>query len=156
MGRFNGGQDDFMGRFKRSLSQEDCTIAYIKRFLLTSRVVPGCSVNVLIPQMFTFRITTYLSTRLEKILKFSTEIFFDNFLMAITVQSCAGKSTCHLKQQSYYDKIWRYETFCLTLRRLMFYIYIYIYIYIYMEHPFLMFLDHKQRRNTVGRTPLDE
>ena len=42
----------------------------------------------------------------------------------------------------------------LTLRRLM--SYIYIYIYIYMEHPFLMFLDHTQRRNTVGRTPLDE
>jgi len=25
-----------------------------------------------------------------------------------------------------------------------------------MEHLFLMFLDHKQRRSTVGRTPLDE
>ena len=36
----------------------------------------------------------------------------------------------------------------LTLRRLM--------SYIYMEHPFLMFLDHRQRRSTVGRTPLDE
>ena len=36
----------------------------------------------------------------------------------------------------------------LTLRRLM--------SYIYMEHPFLMFLDHTQRRTTVGRTPLDE
>jgi len=36
----------------------------------------------------------------------------------------------------------------LTLRRLM--------SYIYMEHPFLMFLDHTQRRNKVGRTPLDE
>jgi len=33
-----------------------------------------------------------------------------------------------------------------TLRRLM------SYIYIYMEHPFLMFLDHTQRRSTVGRT----
>ena len=44
----------------------------------------------------------------------------------------------------------------LTLRRVMSYIYIYIYIYIYMEHPFLMFLDHTQRRSTVGRTPLDE
>ena len=40
----------------------------------------------------------------------------------------------------------------LTLRLLM----SYIYIYIYMEHPFLMFLDHTQRRSTVGRTPLDE
>ena len=44
----------------------------------------------------------------------------------------------------------------LTLRLLMLYIYIYIYIYIYMEHLFLMFLDHTQRRTTVGRTPLDE
>ena len=25
-----------------------------------------------------------------------------------------------------------------------------------MEHPFLMFLDHTQRRSTVDRTPLDE
>ena len=43
----------------------------------------------------------------------------------------------------------------LNFRRLS-HIYIYIYIYIYMEHPFLMFLDHTQRRSTVGRTPLDE
>ena len=28
--------------------------------------------------------------------------------------------------------------------------------YIYMKHLFLMFLDHTQRRTTVGRTPLDE
>ena len=42
----------------------------------------------------------------------------------------------------------------LTLRLLM--SYIYIYIYIYMVHLFLMFLDHTQRRSTVGRTPLDE
>ena len=38
----------------------------------------------------------------------------------------------------------------LTLRRLM------SYIYIYMEHPFLMFQDHTQRRSSVGRTPLEE
>jgi len=38
----------------------------------------------------------------------------------------------------------------LTLRLLM------SYIYIYMERIFLMFLDHTQRRTTVGRTPLDE
>ena len=36
----------------------------------------------------------------------------------------------------------------LTLRLLM--------SYIYMEYLFLMFLDHTQRRSTVGRTPLDE
>jgi hypothetical protein len=42
----------------------------------------------------------------------------------------------------------------LTLRLLM--LYIYIYIYIYMVRLFLMFLDHTQRRSTVGKTPLDE
>jgi len=36
----------------------------------------------------------------------------------------------------------------LTLRLLM--------SYIYMERIFLIFLDHTQRRTTVGRTPLDE
>ena len=36
----------------------------------------------------------------------------------------------------------------LTLRQLM--------LHIYMEHLLLMFLDHTQRRSTVGRTPLDE
>ena len=36
------------------------------------------------------------------------------------------------------------------------YMCVYIYIYIYMERLFLMFLDHTQRRTTVGRTPLDE
>ena len=45
---------------------------------------------------------------------------------------------------------WECDNSYLTLRRLM------SYIYIYMEHPFLMFLDHTQRRSTVGRTPLDE
>ena len=38
----------------------------------------------------------------------------------------------------------------LTFRLLM------SYIYIYTEHPFLMFLDHTQRRSTVGGIPLDE
>ena len=39
-------------------------------------------------------------------------------------------------------------------------IYIYIYTHTHThthtEHLFLMFLDHTQRRSTVGRTPLDE
>ena len=41
-----------------------------------------------------------------------------------------------------------HERHNLTLRLLM--------SFIYMEHIFLMFLDHTQRRTTVGRTPLDE
>jgi len=36
----------------------------------------------------------------------------------------------------------------LTIRLLM--------SYVYMERLFLMFLDHTQRRSTVGRAPLDE
>ena len=55
------------------------------------------------------------------------------------------------KNLIYHSAVDRFDT-KLTLRRLM----SYIYIYIYMEHPFLMFLDHTQRRSTVGRTPLDE
>jgi hypothetical protein len=47
------------------------------------------------------------------------------------------KTSCLFKKSVY-----------LTLRLLM--------SHIYMEHLFLMFLDHTQRRSTVGRTPLDE
>ena len=49
-----------------------------------------------------------------------------------------------------WQKVCRCQVFVtdLTLRLLM--------SYIYMEHLFLMFLDHTQRRSTVGRTPLDE
>ena len=43
---------------------------------------------------------------------------------------------------------YQFITTPLTLRLLM--------SYIYMEHLFLMFLHHTQRRSTVGRTPLDE
>ena len=50
----------------------------------------------------------------------------------------------------YFLHVSRIRVKLLTFRLLM------SYIYIYMEHPFLMFLDHTQRRSTVGRTPLDE
>ena len=52
----------------------------------------------------------------------------------------------------YFLHVSRIRVKSLTFRRLM----SYIYIYMYMEHPFLMFLDHTQRRSTVGRTHLDE
>ena len=48
----------------------------------------------------------------------------------------------------YFLHVSRIRVKSLTFRLLM--------LYIYMEHPFLMFLDHTQRRSTVGRTPLDE
>jgi len=55
-----------------------------------------------------------------------------------------------LEHKTYWTERWQAisEFSLLTLRRLM--------SYIYMEHPFLMFLDHTQRRSTVGRTPLNE
>ena len=61
---------------------------------------------------------------------------------------------CHLLALLgvYFLHVSRIGVKSLTLRLLM----LYIYIYIYMEHLFLMFLDHTQRRSTVGRTPLDE
>ena len=48
----------------------------------------------------------------------------------------------------YFLHVSRIRVKSLTLRLLM--------SYVYMEHPFLMFLDHTQRRTTVSRTPLDE
>ena len=50
----------------------------------------------------------------------------------------------------YFLHVSRIRVKSLTLRLLM------SYLYILMEHLFLMFLDHTQRRSTVGRTPLDE
>ena len=52
------------------------------------------------------------------------------------------------KMKQYIEYFGINMTIILTLRLLM--------SYIYMEHLFLMFLDHTQRRTTVGRTPLDE
>ena len=48
----------------------------------------------------------------------------------------------------YFLHVSRIRVKSLTFRLLM--------SYIYKEHPFLIFLDHTQRRTTVGRTPLDE
>jgi len=48
----------------------------------------------------------------------------------------------------YFLHVSRIRVKSLTLRLVM--------SYIYMEHLFLMFLDHTQRRTRVGRTPLDE
>ena len=82
--------------------------------------------------------------------KSSLRLIHDPVLLPLKVEV-----TCYINFLAYCLSYSAFFCF-LTLRRLMSYIYIYIYIYIYMEHPFLMFLDHTQRRSTVGRTPLDE
>ena len=64
-----------------------------------------------------------------------------NIYEAVTCTTSTGISVPRGREESS-------EASNLTLRRLM--------SYIYMEHLFLMFLDHTQRRSTVGRTPLDE
>ena len=66
----------------------------------------------------------------------------------------SGKGGSDIYRNGRFMADYRAEQICLTLRLLM--SYIYIYIYIYMERIFLMFLDHTQRRTTVGRNPLDE
>jgi len=53
-----------------------------------------------------------------------------------------------LLRAQHFLRVGRIRVKLLTFRLLM--------SYIYMEHPFLMFLNHAQRRSTVGRTPLDE
>ena len=65
----------------------------------------------------------------------------DRIHYKISVRSTAEKFSMPWKKFHWY-------IIYLTLRRLM--------SYIYMEHPFLMFLDHTQRRSTVGRTPLNQ
>jgi len=70
-----------------------------------------------------------------------------------SVYAVSGTSRCLFsdKYKTHKYSVGRaYSCWMLTLRLLM------SYIYIYMEHPILMFLDHTQRRTTVGRTPLDE
>ena len=71
-------------------------------------------------------------------------------------------SQCHIATNALFSTLGKRTTFAhhyvsetialyqvqLTLRLLM--------SYIYMEHLFLMFIDHTQRRTTVGRTPPDE
>ena len=104
-------------------------------------------------------------------------LYFRQFYLcqAKNFASIKLSSNCH-KLQLYYKPIFNLHTFTLTsfqycnrpickfswvapqlvadakltLRRIM------SYIYIYIERIFLMFLDHTQRRGTVGRTPLDE
>ena len=80
---------------------------------------------------------------------------FDSILMeqACDIIKRGGKQTA-LKVLWLLRRVYsgNHKKYTLTLRVLM----SYIYIYIYMETPFLMFLDHTQRRTTVGRTPLDE
>jgi len=73
------------------------------------------------------------------------------FTILGNVKCFINKSYCGRKYGAVFDHFnTRTSNVALTLRLLM------SYIYIYMEHLFLMFLDHTQRRSTFGRTPLDE
>ena len=94
-----------------------------------------------------------------------TIIYFYNFMLVIdsTVQNNDNEISLHFNSLNpelnpichllallahHFLHVSRIRVKLLTIRLLM--------SYIYMEHLFLMFLDHTQRRTTVGRTPLDE
>jgi len=81
---------------------------------------------------------------------------FQGFLTIFNPLNAELNPICYLLAllAHHFLQVSRIRVKSLTLRLLM--SYIYIYIYVYMEHLFLMFLDHTQRRSTVGRTPLDE
>ena len=73
------------------------------------------------------------------------------YVTQINTLNAELNSICHLLAllgAHHFLHVSRIRDKSLTLRLLM--------SYIYMEHQFLMFLDHTQRRTTVGRTPLDE
>jgi len=106
------------------------------------------------------------STNLERTLMIKTHYFyFNDCFVIIIVDYCINSYAvlnplnaelnlicCFLALLGDHNflHVSRIRVKSLTLRLLM------SYIYIYMENPFLMFLDHTQRRPTVGRTPLDE
>jgi len=149
--------------FSRLLSAEVCASAVVMLETLCSkrvwRVLATHSIRQF-PLHFPLPCVTvchhvstglYISTKLQAVTCQYTILFTNiDVTFEITSRHRVGPvlSTRHF--------LW-HVPFCwslkeLTLRPLM----SYIYIYIYMEHPFLMFLDHTQRRSTVGRTPLDE
>ena len=67
-----------------------------------------------------------------------------NRAIGTPAEICTRHLNEHKQEALLFEEIYSY----LTLRLLM--------SYIYMEHLFLMFLDHTQRRTTVGRTRPEE
>ena len=85
------------------------------------------------------------------------------YVLIIDSYLCSGFS----QLDDYYTLILNFKVTIIFSLLLTLYIYIYIHIHIYyfmwrcgptraMASSFMMFLDHTQRRITVGRTPLDE
>ena len=77
-------------------------------------------------------------------IRFTPQVVSPDFLRAVMLKSISLNRTVTNNSTTFIPVT------ILTLKLLM------SYIYIYMERIFLMFLDHTQRRSTVGRTPLDE
>jgi len=79
---------------------------------------------------------------------FFMSVYFASFVNPLNAEL---NPICHLLAllgAHHFLHISRIRVKSLTLKLLM--------SYICMEHLFLMFLDHTQRRTTVGRAPLDE
>ena len=107
---------------------------------------------------FNYMVNLLAKRKVVPIMKFLAMRFYQSFFYSMFFNPLNAELNpiCYLLAllAHHFLHVSRIMVKSLTLRLLM--SYIYIYIYIYMEHQFLMFLDHTQRRTTVGRTPLDE
>ena len=133
------------------LRQDTSHCATVRRKLTRQRVVSTLTSDV---YSLLLVYQTYMDVRINLATK---HLFPSSFLKALY-----NNNTVRERVRILRDIMWRSTStgsnsitlnpITLNLRLLM----SYIYIYIYIEHLFLMFLDHTQRRATVGRTPLDE
>ena len=136
-------------------------LSFSRTYLFTGRVLIHMSLATLIslsltsPHLPSQQIITAVSINLFNPTSFKVQnsTFLPPCIYMLCVYLRTNRKMCptqHSVVGSYYQNgvYCVVRTGSLTLRRLM--------SYIYMEHPFLMFLDHTQRRSTVGRTPLDE
>ena len=134
------------------------------RYKRTTRVTPGKTIKVMTAGLGTSKLT-FLCPYIAAICR-KTIISLKNTINPLNTEL---NPICYfpaLLGAHHFLHVSRIKVKSLTLRLLMthththtyiyIYIYIYIFIYIYMERLFLMFLNHTQRRTTVGRTPLDE
>jgi len=101
--------------------------------------------------MYIFTFTVILSAFIFLYFAFFVPSFLRSFSLSFNPLNPELNPICYLLAllgSHHFLHVSRIRVKLLTFRLLM--------SYIYMEHPFLMFLDHTQRRSTIGRTPLDE
>ena len=107
--------------------------------------------NIFMVVLCTTRISIYNYFNFVLVMSTYCQPFCTNYSPALNPLNAELNPICYLLALlgvHHFLHVSRIRVKSLTLRLLM--------SYIYMERLFLMFLDHTQRRSTVGRTPLDE